>query len=416
MPTPVKGKQPSSGGGDHTYFRQKSNSSSAFSAIVGQSGDSVAPSVGASNAVKPSTDSLGPVLASKSVTTLELHSEDKSTSMPDVTLTFTECPALQTQESLSQNTTAAESEKSVEKKLEQAAAEKGADGDKTEKETMEVDMESKALVLEGTNQGQTKEKDTDKETIGKMETDEPIDTSSKIAESGKEVDKQDIQEKSEKVENTAQVTDANNDNKTTKLEPVLVKEETTSKTEKETKDEAVQESDNILKDVKNVISHIEDLIEEMNNDKPVKSDEKEGESDVNKTDEMNTNAEDKINGKAKSEGEDMEIDNLDDSPKGSVRSEKPYRRSTETNPDSRGSDTNPAVEAELLEELDSEKDARLVDQINSMLQLPVETLHKDLVEKCRKALLLCLQRFSTHYKSHYRLAYMYVHSPYHRVS
>ena len=42
-------------------------------------------------------------------------------------------------------------------------------------------------------------------------------------------------------------------------------------------------------------------------------------------------------------------------------------------------------------------------------------LHKLLIEKCMAALHLCLSRFPTHYKSIYRLADVYVNSPYHKV-
>lgn len=59
---------------------------------------------------------------------------------------------------------------------------------------------------------------------------------------------------------------------------------------------------------------------------------------------------------------------------------------------------------------------RFDDQINSLLRLPVSELHKALLEKCRHALELCMRRFPTHYKSHYRLAYLYCHSPYHKAS
>ena len=44
-----------------------------------------------------------------------------------------------------------------------------------------------------------------------------------------------------------------------------------------------------------------------------------------------------------------------------------------------------------------------------------EEIHRDLVEMCFRGVELCLKRFPTHYKSHYRLAYIYVHSPYHKV-
>lgn len=62
---------------------------------------------------------------------------------------------------------------------------------------------------------------------------------------------------------------------------------------------------------------------------------------------------------------------------------------------------------------------------NSQPSKPVQTenkpklegaaLRKDLIEKCMAALHLCLSRFPTHYKSTYRLAYVYFYSPYHKV-
>ena len=48
-------------------------------------------------------------------------------------------------------------------------------------------------------------------------------------------------------------------------------------------------------------------------------------------------------------------------------------------------------------------------------RLEGEALRKDLIEKCMAALHLCLSRFPTHYKSTYRLAYVYFYSPYHKV-
>ncbi|KAL3843014.1 hypothetical protein ACJMK2_020975 [Sinanodonta woodiana] len=43
-----------------------------------------------------------------------------------------------------------------------------------------------------------------------------------------------------------------------------------------------------------------------------------------------------------------------------------------------------------------------------------EELRKNIIDKCRAALELCLQRFPTHYKSLYRLAHMYMYSPQHK--
>ena len=60
-------------------------------------------------------------------------------------------------------------------------------------------------------------------------------------------------------------------------------------------------------------------------------------------------------------------------------------------------------------------DTKVDDQINTLLKMPLPELHRELVERCRQGFILCLQRFPTHYKSHYRLAYIYMHSPYHKV-
>ncbi|WAR03684.1 CABIN-like protein [Mya arenaria] len=66
------------------------------------------------------------------------------------------------------------------------------------------------------------------------------------------------------------------------------------------------------------------------------------------------------------------------------------------------------------EVLAMESESRLDDQINNLLKMPVQVVHQALIEKCKRALELCLQRFPTHYKSNYRLAYLYLHSPYHK--
>lgn len=41
--------------------------------------------------------------------------------------------------------------------------------------------------------------------------------------------------------------------------------------------------------------------------------------------------------------------------------------------------------------------------------------HKEMIERCMAALHVCLSRFPTHFKSLYRLAYVYTHSPFHKV-
>lgn len=74
-----------------------------------------------------------------------------------------------------------------------------------------------------------------------------------------------------------------------------------------------------------------------------------------------------------------------------------------------------------------EKETKSVEQVTTKDESskPVEketkprlegtALRKDLIEKCMAALHLCLSRFPTHYKSTYRLAYVYFYSPYHKV-
>lgn len=54
-------------------------------------------------------------------------------------------------------------------------------------------------------------------------------------------------------------------------------------------------------------------------------------------------------------------------------------------------------------------------QTENKPKLEGAALRKDLIEKCMAALHLCLSRFPTHYKSTYRLAYVYFYSPYHKV-
>ena len=63
-----------------------------------------------------------------------------------------------------------------------------------------------------------------------------------------------------------------------------------------------------------------------------------------------------------------------------------------------------------------DKEKTVEELVTTAMKKSPEELHRDLVEMCFKGVELCLKRFPTHYKSHYRLAYMYVYSPYHKVS
>lgn len=402
------------------------------------------------------TDDLVPSTASKSVTTLELHSEEQ-TSTPDVTLTFTECPALQTQESSQQREITLEM-KTAEKHQE----DEGVMAATIVQKTMDVDEENEKKMTEtqkhisdDTTAPQTQEErrssemETKQDTREKMETteDEPISVKSKPideyieGECGEnavtdKVLKADDGDKGDslKVKTGGQqsVKDITSDNAFGEItETESVREISGTKIEQESakmlidsKNTDVEED--LIKEVRDVLSHIEDLVvSEL--DKDAKSSGKDlnncGTMEGNEP--MEVESSEKVMQLERIGGDKDEIDiqkhlNLHED---GVGGDEEFIEKVDANgkehlsDDSQGSATNPAVEMEKLEEeLESEQDARLVDQINTMLKLPVEELHRELIERCRKALIMCLQRFSTHYKTHYRLAYLYVHSPYHRVS
>ena len=63
----------------------------------------------------------------------------------------------------------------------------------------------------------------------------------------------------------------------------------------------------------------------------------------------------------------------------------------------------------------SEKEQTIDELVAIAMDKSPEEIHKNLLEMCFKGVELCLKRFPTHYKSHYRLAYLYVYSPYHKV-
>lgn len=444
-PTPVK--QTTSGSGDHTYFRQKSNPSTS-SPVVG---------------IKPLdilksqvSDDLVLNTASKSVTTLELHSEEQ-TSTPDVTLTFTECPALQTQESSQQREITLEMEE-VEKHLEDEGVlaatiiQKAMDVDEENEKKM---TETQKHISDDTTGPQTQEErqssemETKQDTREKMETnkDEPMGVKSKATDGDIEgeggekavVDKvltADDDDKGDRLEvktggqqSVKDITSGDAFREMTETDSVREMSEAKSEQESgkiliHSKNMDVEED--LIKEVKDVLSHIEDLVvSEIDKDakSPGKDLKKCGTMEENEP--MEVESSERVMQLERNSVDKDEI-NVQKDPnvhEDGVGGDEEFTKKVDDNgkehlsDDSQGSATNPAVEMEKLEEeLEIEQDARLVDQINTMLKLPVEELHRELIEGCRKALIMCLQRFSTHYKTHYRLAYLYVHSPYHRVS
>jgi len=118
-----------------------------------------------------------------------------------------------------------------------------------------------------------------------------------------------------------------------------------------------------LQDVRNVLSHIEDMIE----------------TELNK----NSSGTSTPVGEA---GTPMEVEES-----------KPDVRTQDSKNDKTGTQS------------------QLDEEVANLLKLSPSVLHKELIEKCRLALETCIRRFPTHYKSHYRLAYLYMHSPYHQV-
>jgi len=98
---------------------------------------------------------------------------------------------------------------------------------------------------------------------------------------------------------------------------------------------------------------------------------------------------------------------------------------TELNKNSSGTSTPVGEAGTPMEVEESKPDVRTQDktgtqsqldeEVANLLKLSPSVLHKELIEKCRLALETCIRRFPTHYKSHYRLAYLYMHSPYHQV-
>jgi len=118
-----------------------------------------------------------------------------------------------------------------------------------------------------------------------------------------------------------------------------------------------------LQDVRNVLSHIEDMIE----------------TELNK----NSSGTSTPVGEA---GTPMEVEES-----------KPDNRNQDSKNDKTGTQS------------------QLDEEVANLLKLSPSVLHKELIEKCRLALETCIRRFPTHYKSHYRLAYLYMHSPYHQV-
>lgn len=361
MSSPLKNKQTTPRSGDHTYFRQKSNPSTPV--FFNKTSDSLNASAG---------DEISP-LVNKNVSTLELHSEEQ-TSRDQVTLTVTECPALQTQESSlggkSENATKLEESGNA---MEAVGEDKKPDSDKA-KIPEKPDKAKNADVKTGYT-----ESDNVSFSVTNVLSENSVKPESKDLEAAK--NGVDISAESKQIET------ANNDSNT-----VADKDDCSGE----------GSDDEIVKEVRNVISHIEDMIDEYNKEK-----ESKGNCETDVYEPMETEVSEKSDVK-----ETKEVSEVTEKDKG----EQSIKILRDSLGDSQGSATNPAMDDEVEEEADAETEARFTDQVNCMLKLPVEKLHKDLIEKCRRAILMCLQRFSTHYKSHYWLAYIYVHSPYHRVS
>ncbi|KAL5007713.1 hypothetical protein ScPMuIL_016519 [Solemya velum] len=84
---------------------------------------------------------------------------------------------------------------------------------------------------------------------------------------------------------------------------------------------------------------------------------------------------------------------------------------------SKPADGEKTGEQQTVEDQDGPADKLTQDKngpVTETEKRSTDSLHKELIEKCIKALTMCLQRFPTHYKSLYRLANVYYRSPYHK--
>ncbi|XP_048242654.1 calcineurin-binding protein cabin-1-like [Haliotis rufescens] len=87
--------------------------------------------------------------------------------------------------------------------------------------------------------------------------------------------------------------------------------------------------------------------------------------------------------------------------------DSPKRETTKTEK-SKPDDESLHDESSRLSDNSDESDSYQQDSLDT------EILHTELIDKCVDALHLCVQRFPTHYKSLYRLAHVYMTSPYHK--
>jgi len=149
--------------------------------------------------------------------------------------------------------------------------------------------------------------------------------------------------------------------------------------------------------------------DDKNSDSEIKDDfekEMEKNTDVDETNDVTVEVNDKIseaeNEKQTSDSK-MEVDYK-------ISEEENGKQSSEKEKNDKEGDTGNKEKDDTKNEETAEK--------NTTPKLSGKTgkqLHKLLIEKCMAALHLCLSRFPTHYKSIYRLADVYVNSPYHKV-
>jgi len=317
---------------------------------------------------------------SKNVSTLELHSVEQTSSQHE-TLTFTECPAF-------------------EEKLQEGGLVKKVVGEAKVEESFETAMEVDGERKEKKNEGIVA-METEKITTSLTKELEHVDRPTALSD----LERQGSENKDD-IDKSEKAAEGFKDTIKEKVSVTEGKEEAEKEDDKSAicKETGESEKNNIIEEVQAVLTNIEDMIDELNTDGKTGNKAKKSEPIESNTSGKGESSEQKEGGNEVSKD----------------KSEEGMEVGKDHCGDSQGSATNPAMEDEMDEteeaEIDIKKDPKFMDQLNNMLKLPVETLHKDLIEKCRKAVIMCLQRFSTHYKSHYRLAYIYVHSPYHKVS
>ncbi|XP_053384100.1 calcineurin-binding protein cabin-1-like isoform X2 [Mercenaria mercenaria] len=323
--TPSKSKSSS----DHTYFRQKS--------IPGVK--PVAEPVAMETEKVEEQNNAGVeekdvVMQSKSVTTLELHSEEQKTEV-DINMATVDTSKLPRVETSQQGEATPVKNEFVESKADKESA----NLQKLKQSPFSI---SSILGEKPSESPETPKRAADTQAGGDSLA---LSQESKV---------QDVKETKEikHVEVRPEDAGASGDGGTP-----------TTELETDGKKKAELSSGDTEKEVKNVLAHIEDLIEEEMKDN---------------TSSQTDDDKDKV--------ETMEVDGED-----LIKAQNQQKSTSKVSDDS-----------------------KIDDQINYLLKMPVTDLHKELVEKCRLALTTCLQRFPTHYKSHYRLAYIHLYSPYHK--